>query len=66
MLGAGKVRVLLKTGAIPTVFVRLSTNKRTISSSLRLVAKRRRTAVEKQKRLGCKHTQHCKLYITGE
>ena len=39
-LGVGKVRVLLKTGAIPTVFERLS-NKRKISS-LEPAAKKKR------------------------
>ena len=68
IFGSGKVRVLLKTGAIWTVFERLSPNKRTIhsSSGLGLAAKRRRTAVEKQDRLWCKHTHHCKLHVTGE
>ena len=63
-LGVGKVRVLLKTGTIPK---RLFLNKRNISSSsgLHVAAKRRRTAVKKRERQGCKCTHHCKLYITA-
>ena len=55
-MGVGKVRVLLKTGAIPTVLERLSASKGNISSSSELAVKRRRIAVEKQERLGRKHT----------
>lgn len=47
-LGVGKVRVLLKTDAIPTIFERPS-EKRKISSS-EPASKRRRTAVEKRER----------------
>ena len=62
----GKVKVFLKTGAIPTD-LRGCLQPRGISIhySLGLAAKRRRTAVEKQEILGSKH-YHCKLYITGE
>ena len=54
-MGEGKVRELLKTGAILTVSERLSANKRNIHSSSVLAAKRT-IAVEKQERLGCKDT----------
>ena len=50
-MGVGKVGVLLKTGVIPTVFERLSANKRTIKFIMRTSSKKEKNSSGKAREI---------------